>query len=73
MPEIRTLRKVLETDYQFSVQWEQLKEEDEVGLQLESILMSFMWKSEGPRNLCIVYYAGHGFSGDKDGELNIIR
>ncbi|KAL0254572.1 hypothetical protein SLS55_010050 [Diplodia seriata] len=70
---IRALREVLEKDYQFSVQWEQLKEEDEVGLQLEYILAKFMYESEGPRNLCIVYYAGHGFGGNNDGELNITK
>ncbi|EKG20942.1 hypothetical protein MPH_01806 [Macrophomina phaseolina MS6] len=69
--ELSELSSVFRNDYNFNVQHKQLEESDTPQLQLDSILSKFVWKNEGAHNLCIIYYAGHGFSDLTTGDLNL--
>lgn len=64
---------MFENDYQFNIRKKQLKEGKKVKLQLDGILIDFLIENDDPHNLCIIYYAGHGFSGINEGELSITR
>ncbi|KAF4313023.1 hypothetical protein GTA08_BOTSDO01707 [Botryosphaeria dothidea] len=69
--ELRDLALIFEKDYHFNVQLEQLEESEKAQLQLEKILATFKYENEGSKNLCILYYAGHGFSEAKTGDLRL--
>ncbi|GME48565.1 hypothetical protein GTA08_BOTSDO01707 [Neofusicoccum parvum] len=67
--EIATLARVFNEDYHFIVEQKQLKEDKNTQLQLNVALSTFMMDYNDPHNLCIIYYAGHGFTKDSLGEL----
>lgn len=71
--QLRDLALIFEKDYHFNVQLEQLEESEKAQLQLEKILATFKYENEGSKNLCILYYAGHGFSEAKTGDLRLTR
>ncbi|KAF2093526.1 hypothetical protein NA57DRAFT_81458 [Rhizodiscina lignyota] len=76
--ELQDVRSVFEKVYGFEV-----KEKELVGdmpasapqpqLQLQHILTNFMFHHHSTRPLYIIYYAGHGFGGDKAGNLHLPR
>lgn len=70
---LQELALVFSKDYQFQIRQELLKEGEKVKLQLDSILADFMYHAEGPHNLGIVHYAGHGFHGEGYGQLNLTK
>lgn len=60
-------------DYHFIVEQKQLKENKNTQLQLNVALSTFMMDYNDPHNLCIIYYAGHGFTKDSLGELYLTK
>ena len=65
------LQKVFQDKYNFKVYRRQINDKKKPQVQAHKYLSDFVYEEDGERTLLIVYYAGHGFAGEKAGTLNL--
>ncbi len=65
------LERVFQDKYNFNVYHKQINNKKPAQVQAHKYLADFVYEEDGERTLLIVYYAGHGFAGDKAGTLNL--
>ncbi len=69
--QVGRLHRVLQDKYNCSVYHKQINNKKKAQVQAHKYLADFVFDEDGERTLLIVYYAGHGFAGDKAGTLNL--
>ena len=67
--EVDRLRTVLEDDFNYKTQTEYLDSSPGLQLRVNAKVAVFVRDNDGPNNLLIVYYAGHGRPGKYPGSL----
>ena len=72
-PEVERLKSVLEKRFHYEAQIETIDKNVEQQLQVcvNAIVANFVRENDGPDNLLIVYYTGHGKPGSSVGELDL--
>ena len=69
--QVERLHRVFQDKYNFKVYSTQINAQKKPQVQAHKYLAEFVYHEDGPRTLLIVYYAGHGFAGEKAGTLNL--
>ena len=69
--QVERLQRVFQDKYNFMVYRKQINDKKSPQAQVQKYLADFRYDEDGERTLLIVYYAGHGFAGDRAGTLNL--
>lgn len=70
---LHKLTTCLEDHYRFKVQHQTLDESDNPQIDLNYIILTFVKENQSPHNLCLIYYAGHGWGDESPGRLYLTR
>ncbi|KAL9071887.1 MAG: hypothetical protein Q9157_005313 [Trypethelium eluteriae] len=70
--EVRSLDELFRKSFRYHTKIVQLHDEYNVNLQLHSAFVEFLKEHDGPNNLIIVYYTGHGSQNVRTGQLVLL-
>ncbi|KAF2238761.1 hypothetical protein EV356DRAFT_516661 [Viridothelium virens] len=70
--EVRSLDELFRKSFRYHTKIVQLHNEYNVNLQLHSAFVEFLKEHDGPNNLIIVYYTGHGSQNVRTGQLVLL-